>query len=443
MVTEKARACCIIVVSISPFRGLCPNPDYLQEIVSPPYDAVRRQQGRHLVQEKPYSFLRVVRSDLEFPDDVNPYADEIYQRARQNLHAMIEKQLLILEKKEAYYIYRLNFSLNSQHCQQTGLVALFSVDDYLQNRIKKHEMTRPQKEKDRTTHIRCLQAHTGLVYLLYRDQREQELTELLDQYADTSDPMYDLKFENVRHRLYRVDSMELTKQLTSAFSALPCVYIADGHHRATSAVTVASELRCDSQATVTKPHNQSNFATNKQTYFLAAAFPAHQAQILPYNRVVRGLNGLTETELLSAIRQSNIRIEAIPRAHTQLKHCQANMCIGHSWYELQWDLPPASSENLQNSLAVSVLQERVLKPVLGIDNPRSSNRLTFVGGHFGMDELQNLMEKGDFDLAFSLPAVEMEQLLTVADQNQIMPPKSTWFEPKLVSGLIVHLLSPE
>ena len=412
------------MLEISPFAGLRPHSKHVEAVVSLPYDVLKRQEARHLAQNRPFSFLRVIRSDLEFGDEFDPYAPEVYERARENFNTLIHKKIFLQEDKKAYYIYSIKYPAG----RQTGLVALFSVKDYQEGRIKKHELTRPEKEKDRTTHIKTLKAHSGPVFLLYPDAKSKSLSQSLESYVDKHRPLYRLIFskEESIHCLYRIDAKESIEAVEEGFSRLDSIYIADGHHRAASAAQASLDLAQEKTGAQAK-------------HFLAALFPDKQMQILPYYRVIRDLNRLSKKDFIQALRAKEIQVQE--GRHAQMNNCQANMCLEGTWYRLEWQTQPQDS--LLGSLTVNILQKKIIGPILGISDPRNSKRITFVGGIHGEKELERLVseENREFVLAFSMAAVKTEELLKIADSNQIMPPKSTWFEPKLRSGLIVHSFS--
>ncbi len=414
------------MVDVRPFHGLRPDPSLAEQMVSLPYDVMDRSQARDLANGKPFSFLRVIRADLEFPDEISPYTDQVYQRSQENFKSYIQKKALFYEDQSSYYIYRINIDAH----QQTGLVALFSAKDYLEERIKKHEFTQKQKEKDRIRHIQCLHAHTGLIFLLYRKQKLSTLSKQLDDYADKSIPLYDLSFssENSRHRLYRIDSQELTRQLKVDLSKLDCLYIADGHHRSASAAQAALQRSKETD-------------DDKAAYFLAVAFPDNQVQILPYYRIVRNYKGfLNGGEFLRALEQESKKhnISVQKGRYTSLTDYQCNMCVEGEWYRLKWPSRKDKDADILSSLPVNILQQKILQPLLGITDPRTSDNLDFVGGIHGEEGLANILKQKGYVLGFSMAPVQTEQLLSVADAGQIMPPKSTWFEPKLRSGLIIN-----
>lgn len=418
------------MLDIVPFAALRPKPKYIEQVVSQPYDVLDRQQARRLAEAKPFSFLRVIRSDLEFKDELSPYSPEIYERARNNFNAFIEKGVFLREQEKSYYIYTIHYP-EAPFQRQTGLVALFSVKDYQERRIKRHELTRPEKEKDRITHIKTLKAHTGPVFLLYSDAKSKELSQNLAAYVDAHSPLYKLSFsesgsgrESV-HCLYRVESKESLQSIEEACSRLDCVYIADGHHRAASAAKASISMDIEGEETRPSPK-----------HFLAVAFPDKQTRILPYHRLVRDLNHLSKKEFIQALKAKGIQVSE--GRYEQMNKRQANMCLEGAWYRLEWESKPQDA--LLETLAVNVLQKKVLAPILGISEPRKSERIAFVGGVHGEKKLEELVSAKDreFVLAFSMAAVKTEELLKVADAGHVMPPKSTWFEPKLRSGFVVH-----
>ncbi|MCB1325994.1 MAG: DUF1015 domain-containing protein [Spirochaetales bacterium] len=410
------------MVQISAFRGLRPDPAIAAELVSVPYDVVDREEARAMAAERAACFLRIVRSDLEFPDEQDAYANLIYERARENLEKFRKNGWLLREESESLYVYRLNMGSH----QQTGLVAGSAIEDYRTDKIKKHEFTRPDKEKDRTRHIDVLGANTGPVFLLYNSASDPKIAATLDGFADASTPLYDLSFDDgVRHRLYRIapDRPEFT-QLLAAFQALPATYIADGHHRAASAFTNGQKRIADGRGD--GPHQ----------FFLSVIFPDNQLRILPYNRVVQDLNGLSVDGFLAKVRD---RFDLSSGARAPGARSW-NMYLDGQWYHMQArDSMYANADEI-GALAVSVLQKELLQPTLAIEDPRTSERIAFVGGIRGDKELERLVNSGRFAVAFSMPPVTPQELTRVADAGKVMPPKSTWFEPKLRSGFVVHLL---
>ncbi len=413
------------MVQIRTFRALRPAPEIAANLVSLPYDVMDREEARAMAQGEPYKFLRITRSDLEFPDSVDQYDDSIYARAGENLRKFVAEGKLLRESDERLYIYRLNRGAH----QQTGLVALSSIEDYLEDRIKKHELTRKDKERDRTVHIDRTGANTGPVFLLYNSAHAAGLAALMDGYADRETPLYDCTFDDgVRHRVYSVGPGDLQSQLLAAYRALPATYIADGHHRAASAVSVGKQRRERAGA-----HTGDELFN----YFLSVTFPDNQLAILPYNRAVRDLNGRSEAQFLAEIEE---KFSLRPGKSEALKLDEANLFLNGTWRTLQARPGTFDAHDPIESLMVSVLQSNLLAPTLGVSDPRTSDRIQFVGGIRGDAELEKLVNSGKHQVAFALPPVSTAQLISVSDAGKIMPPKSTWFEPKLRSGFLVHLI---
>ncbi|MCB1308186.1 MAG: DUF1015 domain-containing protein [Leptospiraceae bacterium] len=411
------------MVNIAAFRALRPAENVAARLVSVPYDVIERDEARQMAADNPVSYLRIIRSDLEFADSQDPYAPAVYEKAAANLRAFEDQGWLVREPEPCLYIYRLNW----RDQVQTGLVAGSSVRDYENDVIKKHEFTRPEKERDRTVHIDTLGANTGPVFLLYRSSENPDIARSMNSFADQNDPLYDLSFEDgVRHRVYRVPAGELQNQLLRSFSALRATYIADGHHRAASAVSNGKKRRAQIS------DDQAAF-----NYFLSVIFPDEELSILPYNRVVRDLNGRTPAGLLENIKS---RFTLQPGKLDDPGNFDCNMFLDGQWYHLHAPENLYDSSDEIGSLAVSIIQKHILQPELAIDDPRTSDRIAFVGGIKGDAELERLVNSGKFAVAFSMPPVQPEQLVRVADAGKVMPPKSTWFEPKLRSGFFVHLL---
>jgi uncharacterized protein (DUF1015 family) len=395
-----------------------PPPNEAVRVTAPPYDTLSTAEARALARDNPLSFLHVSRSELDLPDGTDPYSDAVYEGAKKYFDKLRSEEHLIRDGVPAIYIYEQHWK---DHVQR-GFVVLCHVDDYGQNVIKKHERTRAAKENDRLRHNRTLNAQPGLVFLAFRDDASTD-----DLLADLGEgkPLYDFNDENgVRHVAWRVTSSAVG-DIVAAFAKVPAAYIADGHHRAASAWRAAQAFREEN------PHH-----TGLETYnwFPACIFPATSLRILPYNRVVKDLNGLSESELLQRLGEiCSVTPNALP-APEQAGHI--SMYVAARWYDLHFKT--AELSNPIARLDVSLLQDRVLGPVLGIQDPRMDTRIDFVGGIRGTRELEKMVDKGAVAAAFSMHPVSMEQLMEIADAGQIMPPKSTWFEPKLRSGLFVY-----
>ena len=398
------------MVQISPFLAIRPAPEHAEKIISVPYDVVNTEEARQIADGNSLSFLHVVRSEIDFPAGTDPYSDKIYDRARDNLAELLKAGKLFRDTEDCFYIYRLN---QGEH-QQTGLVARTHADDYEQGRIKKHELTREVKERDRTRHVDHLNANTGPVLLTFRSRSIKEITEILNNQADSSEPIYDVQREaGVRHRIYRMPAGEQSERLQFFFSRLDALYIADGHHRAASAASVCRSRR----------EKNGNQHTGKEAFnwFLSVSFPDEQLLILPYNRAIKDLNNLTA----ASFREKVSREFEISPGKAELHLHELNMYISGQWYHLKARSRHYEGMDETGSLDVSILQEAILSPFLGINDPRSSDRIQFVGGIRGDEELERLVDSGEFAVAFSLFPVSTEQLLSIADAGKIMPPKST------------------
>ena len=403
---------------IRPFRALRPPTERAQAVASVPYDVVNTEEARALASGKPLSFLHVSRPEIDLPDGTDIYGDAVYRKAVENFEKLIAECPLEKEAEPSLYLYRL---IMGDH-EQVGIVACCSIDEYDSNTIRKHERTRRDKEDDRTRHMVMLRAQTGPVFLTYR--RSADIDEQVSA-ALTSAPLFDITAEDgIRHTIWRLAE---TDALVSIFDAVPLLYIADGHHRAASASRARAELR-----------DQSFTHTGQEdyNYFLTVIFPDSQLQILPYNRAVRDLNGLSQEDFLTLIRrQFTISENAKPAPE---KRGQWSMYLDGKWYGLQLSPETTLPDGVVQSLDVSILQDRLLDPVLGIKDIRTDKRIDFVGGLRGTKELERLVNEGKAAVAFSLHPTTVDELLMVSDANQIMPPKSTWFEPKLRDGLLIH-----
>ncbi len=401
---------------IRSYRALRPVPSLAQTIGSLPYDVVSTAEARVLAEGNPSSMLRVVRADLEFPDGTDPYSEPVYARAKANFDKLVADKHLERENEPALYLYRQQMGAHTQ----TGLAALCHVDDYDAGLIKKHEKTRRDKEDDRTKLTGLLAANPGPVFLTYRDQAE---IDALVANLTTTPPFFDFTApDGIRHIVWRV--LE-PRALVEAFGVVPAVYVADGHHRAASAARVARERR---------DANPAHTGEEDYNWFLTVLFPASQLRILPYNRLVADLGGLSEDDLLAklaAIGQVSDTDAPAPDAPGSV-----SFYLGGTWRRLAL-AAPADSDPVSR-LDVSLLQDQVLAPLLGIDDPRANKRIDFAGGIRGTKYLEDEVNAGRAAIAFSLYPVTIDQLMDIADAGQIMPPKSTWFEPKLRSGLFMH-----
>lgn len=405
--------------AIQPFRALRPAAGKAAAIAAPPYDVLNSAEAAALAAGNPDSFLHITKAEIDLPGISDIHASEVYDKARQNLDMFRQKGCLVREEAPAYYIYELIMQGRSQ----TGLVAVSSVDDYENDLIKKHELTRPEKEQDRINHIKTTGAQTGNVFLAYRDvPAMNELVETIQ----TRPPMYDFTAaDGITHRIWRVDLPEETGAITRLFGEeVPATYIADGHHRAASAAKVRRALGAGHH-----PH---------ANYFLTTLFPASQLHIMDYNRVVKDLNGLTAESFLRSLYE-DFDVERMPYAFSPTQPHEFGMYLGGRWYKLITKEGRFSNDPI-GVLDVTILSNLVLDRILGISDQRTDKRIDFVGGIRGLQELEKRVNSGEMAVAFSLHPVSIEQLFDIADSGNIMPPKSTWFEPKLRDGLLTHLI---
>ncbi len=404
------------MLKVRAFRGLSPKPELAPEVACVPYDVVNREEAAALTAGNPHSLMHVDRAEIDLPPGTDPYSDTVYATAKKNLDALISSGTLVREPAPTIYLYRQQMG---DHIQ-TGVAAVCHIDDYENDIIRKHEKTRKDKEDDRTRLIGTLGADTGPVFLTYRSRPE------IDALVSTETalpPVVDfLAPDGIRHTLWR---MRENGPLTEAFGRVPLAYVADGHHRSASAARVGRERRAA---------NPDHNGTEDYNWFLCVLFPADQLRILPYNRVVADLNGLTPEAFLKKVGEVFEITESAPPSPSAPGN--VSMFFNGRWTGLSWKTD--SSADPVSRLDVSVLQDRLLAPVLGIDDPRTSKRIDFVGGIRGTKELEDRVSSQKAAVAFSLYPVTCDQLMDIADAGQIMPPKSTWFEPKLRSGLFIH-----
>jgi uncharacterized protein (DUF1015 family) len=405
---------------LHPFRAVRPVPQLAERVAAVPYDVVNRAEAAALAEGNPYSFLHVGRSDIDLPADVDPHDPRIYARAREALDRLQAEGTLIREATPSLYLYRQVMDGRAQ----TGIVGCVHIDDYEHDIIRKHEKTRPDKEDDRTRHVLTLRANAEPVFLTYRGRPE---IEALTAPLLATPPLYDFTApDGVRHTAWRITD---PGPFLEAFRGVPHAYVADGHHRSASAWRAGRELR---NAPV------QHRGDGEYNWFLAVLFPAEQLRILPYNRVVRDLGNLEPSGVLARLSRLGHLVPTDEPAPT--RPASFGIFVKNAWYRLDLDEATIDRTDPIGSLDVSLLQERVLGPILGIGDPRTDKRIDFVGGIRGTAELERRVRSGEMAIAFSLYPTTLDQLMAVADTGQIMPPKSTWFEPKLRSGLFVHTL---
>ena len=409
---------------IKPFRGLRPVPQHAADVAAPPYDVLNTAEARQRAAGKPWSFLHISKPEIDLPEGTDPYSAEVYAKGAENLQRQIEAGILIRDPEPRYYVYRLRMG---DHVQ-TGLVFAGSVADYDSNRIRKHEFTRPQKEDDRVRQITALNAQTGPVLLAYRSSAA--VAKIIAA-VTAKEPVYDLVADDgVGHTLWVMDDATQINELTAIFDAMDALYIADGHHRSASGSRVA---KAKNQAAGTQP------GENSWDYFLCVAFPHNETRILDYNRVLKNLNGHSPEELLEKI-AAKFKIAEVEGLAKPAKPQQFGMYLGGKWYILDIDSELVPEDDPVARLDVSLLQDNLIAPLLGVTDPRTDDNIDFVGGIRGLEELQRRVDSGEMQIAFALYPTSMEALMAVADANEVMPPKSTWFEPKLADGLVSHVL---
>jgi len=406
------------VATIRPFNALRPEAERAPQVAAVPYDVVSTEEARALASGNPWSFLHVSRPEIDLPPDTPIYSDDVYAKAGDNFARLIKECPLLVEETPSLYLYRL---IMGEH-EQIGVVACCSVDEYDRDIIRKHERTRRDKEDDRTRHILVLRAQTGPVFLTYRYRPEIDL--LVADALDGNPPLYDfVANDHIRHTIWRVPNYD---PLVQAFKAVSHLYIADGHHRAASASRARAEL---------KEQSFANVGNEEYHFFQCVLFPDSQLRILPYNRVVRDLNGMSAEQFLARVRETFVVTEsASPRPKTR---GQWSMFLEGRWYGLTLQNAKTNAGTVE-SLDVSILQDMLLDPILGIKDVRTDKRIDFVGGIRGTEELEKLVNERKAAVAFSLYPTTIDDLLKVSDAGEIMPPKSTWFEPKLRDGLLSH-----
>ncbi len=406
------------MANIKPFKALRPQNEHAAQLASKPYDVLNSAEARKETAGNHLSFLHVTKAEIDLPANIDVHSPAVYQKAKSNLDYLIAKNILFKEKTPCYYIYELAWKGGTQ----TGLVCVSSIKDYFDDVIKKHEHTRPEKEKDRIDHMLATRAQTGNVFLACKDNKD--LNDILAQVKEHDFAEYNfLADDGVNHTIWVVNNTATIDTITHLFKEkIPFTYIADGHHRAASAAKVSKEFAGSEAA----------------QYFLTTIFPANQLGILDYNRVAKDLNGLTDEDFLKKLEQ-NFSVEKTDNAFSPSSLHQFGMYLEKQWYKLT-----AKENSYANDpigiLDVTILQENILSKLLNIRDPRTDNRIDFVGGIRGLEELEKKVNEGDAKLAFSLHPVSIQQLFDIADSGKVMPPKSTWFEPKLRDGLLTHCI---
>ena len=409
---------------VKPFICIRPAKEKVAKVASLPYDVYNRKEACAAVAGNPVSFLNIDRAETQFSDDVDTYADCVYEKARELLDTQIAEGVYVTDAGDHYYLYELTMDGRSQ----TGIVACSSIDDYVNGVVKKHENTREDKEIDRIRHVDTVNAQTGPIFLAYR---QNETLKAIVAEEKAKPALYDfVSDDGIRHRVWKINDPAQTEAIEAAFAAIPATYIADGHHRAASAVKVGLKRRAENPGyTGEEPFN----------YFLSVLFPDEELMILPYNRVVKDLNGLSREQFFEAVKEKFELEEIGKEPYAPAEKGTFGMYLDNTWYALKV-LPQYKSADPVKGLDVSILQDQLLGPVLGIGDPRTDKRIDFIGGIRGLKELERRVSE-DMEIAFSMYPTSIEELLAVADAGLLMPPKSTWFEPKLRSGLFIHRLS--
>jgi len=405
---------------IKPFQAIRPTQQAAADVASVPYDVVNREEAAALAEGNASSFLHVVRPDIDLPADTNPYADEVYATARKNLDRLMSEGVLKRDSDDCLFVYRQIMN----GIAQTGVVCCCHIDDYENNLILKHEKTRQSKEDDRTRHVQTLNAHAGPVFLTYRDVAA---VDALVTAASSTDPLYDFTApDGVQHTVWQVKD---TAAYVESLSAVPSFYVADGHHRSASAWRAGADR---------KANNPNHTGDEEYNWFLTVLFPAGQLNILAYNRIIKDLNGQSAEDVIAALS----KVGLLEPTHDPVPNAPATFCIylDGAWYKLTVAQDSIDHNDAIASLDVAILEQRVLQSIFGIGDVRTDSRIDFVGGIRGTKELEKRVDSGDWACAISMYPTSIEQLMAVSDADQIMPPKSTWFEPKLRSGLLVHSL---
>ncbi|HZK42772.1 MAG TPA: DUF1015 family protein [Syntrophomonadaceae bacterium] len=411
---------------IRPFKAIRPQKELAELVAALPYDVMSSDEAREIVKGNPHSFLHVDKAEIDLDESIDLYDTRVYQKASENLNQMIEDNVLQQDVKPSFYVYQQIMDGRPQ----TGLVVCVSIDDYLNNVIKKHENTRADKEADRINHVDYCDANTGPIFLTYKNN--YEIQEVINK-SITGEPEYDFIAQGVKQKVWLIDNDEVIEKLQKLFAKIPSLYIADGHHRSASGVKVGLKRR---------EANPNYSLDDEFNYFLAVIFPDRDLHIMDYNRLVVDLNGLNVAQFIELIKEKFTveKLNNIDSYKPDAKH-NFGMYLDNCWYKLTANSDIFKDNDPVDRLDVSILQNNILKPILEIDDPRTSDRIDFVGGIRGIKTLQTRVDSGEMEVAFSMYPTTIQDLIDVAEAGKVMPPKSTWFEPKLLSGLFIHKLS--
>ncbi len=410
-------------MTIKPFKGFRPVEDKVKAVASRPYDVLNSEEAREEAKGNPWSFLNVVKPEITLPLETDHYSMAVYEAGRNNFQKLVKEGVFIQDKEECLYIYELIMDGRPQN----GIVACASVEDYMEGRIKKHELTRPDKETDRKNHVRVSMMHAEPVFFAY--PANKTLDELVEAIKQARPDYSFVADDNIEHRFWVVSNVDQIKSIVTAFEKMPATYVADGHHRTAAAALVGNDL---------KKENPNHTGSESYNYFLAVHFPDNQLAILDYNRVVKDLNGNTAQAFLNGLASSFVVEKKGKDAYRPSRLHEFSMYLEGDWYALMAKPGMYNDQDSIGVLDVTILSEKVLKPLLNIHDLRTDKRIDFVGGMRGLKELERRVDSGEMAVAFALYPVSMKQLTDIADSGEIMPPKTTWFEPKLRSGLVVH-----
>lgn len=410
------------MATVRPFKAVRPSAEYAEMTASLPYDVMNSAEAREYAKDKPYSFIKIDRAEINFPEDVDPYSQNVYEDAARRLNSLIKQGVYIKDEKPSYYIYRQIMNGRAQ----TGIVGCVSVDDYLGGVVKRHELTLAKKEDDRCNHVDFCDANTGPIFLTYRpDEAIRSVTRRVTE----STPLYDFDFDGVRQTVWAVYMDDDIAAITNAFAKKDALYIADGHHRCASAVRIARKRRVQ---------NPDYTGEEEFNFFLSVIFPSDELEIMDYNRVVKDLSGMSEAEFILAV-TNKFDIEKLPSRPEKISEKHTfGMYLSGVWYKLTAK-DGTYPDDVISRLDVSILQNNLLSPILKIGDPRTDRRIDFIGGIRGLSELERRADS-DMKVAFAMCPTSLDELMAIADEGKIMPPKSTWFEPKLLSGIFIHEL---
>ncbi len=410
---------------LKPFKAVRPKDEYASEVGALPYDVMNSEEAREMVKDKPYSFLHVDKAEVDLPQGIDIYSAEVYEKAKENLDALSENGICKQDEKPMLYIYRQ--IMNGR--EQTGIVGCTAVDDYINNVIKKHEFTRADKEADRIRHVDTLDANTGPIFLTHRENKT--VSDITENWKNTHTPCYDfVSDDGVSQTVWVIDDTEVIDTLVKEFAEIPYLYIADGHHRCASAVRVGQRRRGEGEYDKNAEFN----------FFLSVIFPCDQLKIMDYNRVIADLNGNTSEEFIAKMSEKFVVEEAETSPYAPQERHTFGMYLDNKWYKVTAKPEFINENDPVLCLDVSILQNNLITPILNITDPRTDKRIDFVGGIRGLGELERRCKEG-MKLAFAMYPTSLNELMDIADAGQVMPPKSTWFEPKLLSGLFIHKLS--